>query len=62
MFEPTETENKDTLDELVKLMQEFVEKGKQDPEFLQQMPLTTPLRRLDETYAARQMILKQEEE
>lgn len=62
MFEPTETENKDTLDELVALMKEFVEKGKQDPEFLQQMPLTTPVRRLDETYAARQMILKQEEE
>lgn len=62
MFEPTETENKETLDELVALMKEFVEKGRQDANFLQQMPLTTPLRRLDETFAARQMILKQEEE
>lgn len=62
MFEPTETENKETLDELVALMKEFVEKGQQNPEFLTQMPLTTPLRRLDETYAARHMILKQEEE
>lgn len=62
MFEPTETENKETLDELVALMKEFVEKGQQDPNFLQQMPLTTPLRRLDETFAARHMILKQEEE
>lgn len=62
MFEPTETENKETLDELVALMKEFVKKGQQDPNFLQQMPLTTPLRRLDETFAARHMILKQEEE
>lgn len=62
MFEPTETENKETLDNLVTLMEEFVQKGKQDPNFLQQMPLTTPLRRLDETLAARNMVLKQEEE
>ena len=62
MFEPTETENKDTLDNLVALMEEFIKKGQQDAGFLQQMPLTTPLRRLDETFAARSMILKQEEE
>ena len=61
MFEPTETENKDTLDNLVTLMEEFIKKGQQDAGFLQQMPLTTPLRRLDETFAARSMILKQEE-
>ncbi len=61
MFEPTETENKDTLDNLVALMEEFIKKGQQDAGFLQQMPLTTPLRRLDETFAARSMILKQEE-
>ena len=60
MFEPTETENKDTLDELIELMHEFVEKGKKDPEYLTQMPLTTPVRRLDETMAARNMILTQE--
>lgn len=61
MFEPTETENKAMLDNLIKLMGEFIEEGKKNPEYLTQMPLTTYVRRLDETMAARNMILTQPE-
>lgn len=60
MFEPTETENKATLDNLISLMKEFIEKGQENPEYLTQMPLSTPVRRLDETMAARNMILTQQ--
>ncbi len=61
MFEPTETESKETLDHLVALMEEFVAEGNKNPDYLHEMPLSTPVRRLDETQAARKMILKQEE-
>lgn len=57
MFEPTETEDKDTLDHLITLMRSFVERGLEDPEYLTQMPLSTHVRRLDEAQAARSMVL-----
>ncbi len=60
MFEPTETENKETLDNLVKLIEFFLEEAKKNPEFLTSMPVSTNVRRLDEAQAARNMILVQE--
>ncbi|MDR1242944.1 MAG: aminomethyl-transferring glycine dehydrogenase subunit GcvPB [Deltaproteobacteria bacterium] len=59
MIEPTETENKETLDafcdDLIALLQEAEKK----PEKLHAAPVTMPVRRLDETKAARDMVLKE---
>ncbi len=60
MFEPTETESKETLEEFAGAMAEIVEAGRRDPEFLHQVPTTLPVRRLDETAAARNMVLRDE--
>ena len=60
MAEPTETENKQTLEEYAKALEELVALGRRDPEALHAMPVGTPVRRLDETGAARQMILTED--
>jgi glycine dehydrogenase subunit 2 len=57
MTEPTETESKETLDYFVAVLREIVEKGKADPAFLRSTPTGTPVRRLDDTSAARKMVL-----
>ncbi len=57
MFEPTETESKQTLDEFIRTMEEILA---ETPEALHEYPLTTPVRRLDETLAARSMVLVDE--
>jgi glycine dehydrogenase subunit 2 len=57
MIEPTETEDRDALDNLVEVMEELVELAKTDPEKLRQAPVTTPVGRLDEVKAARDMRL-----
>lgn len=58
MFEPTETESKQTLDEFIEVMHNIL---KEDPERLHDYPLSTPVRRLDETLAARSMILTEQD-
>ena len=60
MTEPTETESKETLDHFVAVLREIVEKGKADPDFLPSAPLNMPVRRLDETGAARNMVLTED--
>ena len=54
MFEPTETESKDVLDEFAI---KFVEVLQEDPEVLHAAPITTKVRRVDEVYAARNLVL-----
>jgi glycine dehydrogenase subunit 2 len=58
MLEPTETETKETLDEVVAIFREIYEKAMKDPQSLCQAPVSTPVRRLDEVQAARKMVLK----
>ncbi|NLN17090.1 MAG: aminomethyl-transferring glycine dehydrogenase subunit GcvPB [Firmicutes bacterium] len=58
MIEPTETETKETLDEFVEAMIEICEEAKRDPETVKTAPHTTPVGRLDETRAARQLDLR----
>ena len=60
MAEPTETESKDTLDTYVAVMREIVQQGAADPEALKNAPVTLPVRRMDETAAARNMILTED--
>ncbi len=57
MYEPTETESKETMDAFVQDLIEILESAKTDPVALQDAPVTMPVRRLDETKAARSMIL-----
>ncbi len=57
MFEPTETESKEMLDRFVDDLIEILETAERDPAALLAAPQTTPVGRLDETKAARDMIL-----
>ena len=55
MFEPTETESRDALDQFAK---DFIKVLQQDAETLHEAPITTPVRRVDEVYAARNLCLR----
>ena len=57
MVEPTETENKATLDGFIDDLIEIAETAKSNPEVVQAAPVTLPVTRLDETKAARSMEL-----
>lgn len=58
MIEPTETESKETLDAFIDMMKHIASEAIEDPDVLHTAPHTTPVRRLDETTAARQPILR----
>ena len=58
MIEPTETESKETLDGFIEIMKHIAAEAVSDPETLKSAPHSTPVRRLDETTAARQPVLK----
>lgn len=55
MIEPTETESKSMLDGFISAMIEIADLAYKNPEALKQSPLSTPVSRLDETKAAREM-------
>ncbi len=57
MIEPTESEGRETLDHFVEVMEELVELARTDPRKLQEAPVTTPVGRLDEVKAMRDMRL-----
>ena len=61
MIEPTETESKETLDGFIEIMRHIAAEAISDPESLKTAPHTTPVRRLDETTAARQPVLRYKE-
>ena len=58
MIEPTETESRETLDGFIDAMKKISQEAKQTPQLLKDAPTGTPVQRLDETRAARNMILK----
>jgi glycine dehydrogenase subunit 2 len=58
MIEPTESESKEELDAFVDTMKKIAQEAKDNPEILHQAPTTTPVRRLDETAAARKPVLR----
>ena len=58
MIEPTETESKETLDGFIEIMRHIAAEAISDSESLKTAPHTTPVRRLDETTAARQPVLR----
>jgi glycine dehydrogenase subunit 2 len=55
MVEPTETESKETLDTFA---EDFAKVLQVDAETLHAAPITTPVRRVDEVYAARNLCLR----
>ncbi len=57
MVEPTETESRETLDKFVQIMKELATQASEDPESFKCLPKTTPVGRLDEVKAARDMNL-----
>ena len=62
MIEPTETENKETLDRFVEALLNIVAEARADPDLLHDAPRNAPVRRLDEVLAARNLILRWEPE
>src|SRR5437764_4981695 len=58
MIEPTETESKETLDQFCDAMITIAREAATNPEVIHQAPVTTPVRRLDQTKAAREPNLR----
>jgi glycine dehydrogenase subunit 2 len=57
MIEPTETESKQTLDAFVEIMLKIAEEAHNNPELLKNAPHITPVGRLDEVKAAKDLML-----
>ena len=55
LIEPTETESKESLDAFVEAMATILEEARSEPEKVKGAPYTTPVRRLDDVRAARQL-------
>ncbi len=60
MFEPTETESKETLDDACEKIGEILQRAYHDAKGLHEAPITTPIGRPDEVSAARKPKLKYE--
>jgi glycine dehydrogenase subunit 2 len=57
MIEPTETENKQTLDAFADALLRIAEEARTQPELLKGAPHQAPVGRLDEVRAAKQLVL-----
>jgi glycine dehydrogenase subunit 2 len=57
MIEPTETENKRTLDEFAEALIAIAGEARSEPDLLHRAPITTRFGRMDEVKAARELVL-----
>ncbi len=57
LIEPSETESKETLDAFVAAMKEILQEAHHSPMLVKNAPHTTPVRRLDDVKAARELDL-----
>jgi glycine dehydrogenase subunit 2 len=55
MIEPTESESKETLDYFINKMKEIAREARENPDVLRKAPHNTPVRRLDEVKAIREL-------
>jgi glycine dehydrogenase subunit 2 len=55
MIEPTETESRESLDVFIEAMKQIADEARTSPDVLRQAPVTTPVRRLDEARASREL-------
>ncbi|NLE10761.1 MAG: hypothetical protein GX630_04570 [Actinobacteria bacterium] len=58
MIEPTETEDLQTLEEFAQVMEKIDRELREDPDLVREAPHSTPVRRPDETAAARHPVLR----
>jgi glycine dehydrogenase subunit 2 len=58
MIEPTESESRSSLDEFAEILLEIAREAREEPATLLEAPQTTPVRRLDEGAAARNLIVR----
>ncbi len=58
MIEPTDTESKETLDLFAETMIQIAKEAATNPELLKNAPITTPVSRMDEAWAARNLKVK----
>src|SRR5260221_7628031 len=57
LIEPTESESKETLDHFIEVMKTIAMEAKETPELLKEAPHITPVGRVDEVLAAKQLVL-----
>ncbi|MBP3298820.1 MAG: aminomethyl-transferring glycine dehydrogenase subunit GcvPB [Muribaculaceae bacterium] len=57
MIEPTETESLETLDEFIDVMHKVAREAAENPDLVKEAPVTTLVRKLDETTAAKHPVL-----
>ena len=57
MIEPTETESLETLDEFIEVLHKVAKEARETPELVKEAPVTTQVRKLDETKAATSPVL-----
>lgn len=55
MIEPTETESKESIDNFIEAMIQIANEAKTNPQILKDAPTKTPVRRLDEVKASREL-------
>jgi len=55
LIEPTETEDKQTLDNFVQALQEILEEARTQPDLVKNAPHTLPVKRLDDVKAAKDL-------
>lgn len=58
MIEPTETENKEALDNFIEIMKKIATEVKENPDLVLNAPVKPPVLKVDETYAARNLNLR----
>lgn len=58
LIEPTETESRETLERFAEVMTALAEEARSEPQRMKAAPERAPLRRLDETRAARQPVVR----
>ena len=58
MVEPTESEGKDELDAFIDAMREIAKECEENPELVKNAPHSTPVKRVDEVGAARNLVLR----
>ncbi len=58
MIEPTETESKETLDAYADYLLQIAREAEENPEKVKQAPTKTPLKRLDEAQAAKELNIR----
>ena len=58
MIEPTETENKETIDDFIQTMIKIAQEAETNADLVKSAPTMTPVGRLDEVKAARQLVVR----